>query len=144
MTVESLIRSHPRRIATFVGIGMINTAIDILSFACLYGLADLDVISSNVAAFLIAVTNSFILNRLVTFADRPSRGDAPRAFARFFMVAVTAMTASTVIVYLLSQFMHPMFGKLIATAASTTINYTGCYWFAFPGSRNADRAQARD
>lgn len=145
MIVESLIRSHPRRFATFVGVGVINTAIDILSFACLYGVVGLDVISSNVGAFLIAVTNSYVMNRLFTFSDRrPRRGDTPRTFARFFIVAITAMIVSTTIVYLISLVMHPLIGKLIATAASTVINYTGCYWFAFTRSGNDSRAQVRD
>lgn len=137
MTRGALIRSHPRRIATFVGIGVINTTIDILAFACLYGLVGLDVISSNVAAFLIALTNSYVMNRLITFADRRGTGYAPAGLARFIIVAVAAMSVSTAIVYLISMFTHPLIGKLIATAASTTINYTGCYWFAFAGGSNA-------
>lgn len=145
MIVESLIRSHPRRFATFIGVGVINTAIDILSFACLYWVVHLDVISSNVGAFLIAVTNSYVMNRLFTFSDRrPLSGDTPRTFARFLMVAITAMIVSTAIVYLISLVMHPLIGKLIATAASTVINYTGCYWFAFTRSGNASGAQTRD
>jgi putative flippase GtrA len=135
----ALIRSHPRRIVIFVGIGVINTAIDVFAFASLYGLVGLDVISSNVVAFLIAVTNSYAMNRLITFADRRGRRDTPSGLARFIMVALAAMSVSTAIVYLISMFAHPMIGKLIATVASTTINYTGCYWFAFPGGSNARR-----
>jgi putative flippase GtrA len=145
MIVDALIRSHPRRFATFIGVGVINTAIDILSFACLYGVVGLDVISSNVGAFLIAVTNSYVMNRLFTFSDRrPGRAGTPRTLARFLMVTITAMIVSTAIVYVISKFMHPMIGKLIATAASTAVNYTGCYWFAFAHGSDAGSAQAPD
>lgn len=137
MTRGTLIRSHPRRIATFVGIGAVNTAIDILAFACLYELVGLDVISSNVLAFMIAVTNSYIMNRLITFADRHGSSGTVRGIARFFFVAIAAMSVSTAIVYFVSLVTHPLIGKLIATAVSTAINYTGSYWFAFAGSSNA-------
>jgi putative flippase GtrA len=119
MVEETLIRSHPRRIATFVAIGAVNTVIDISAFAFLYGLAGLDVVTSNVLAFLIAVTNSYALNFLITFADRRSRRGTLRSFAGFLCVAAVAMGVSTVI------------AKLIATAVSTTINYVGCYRFVF-------------
>ena len=131
MVEETLTRSHPRRIATFVGIGAVNTAIDISAFACLYGLAGMHVVPANVLAFLIAVTNSYVLNLLITFADRGSTRGTLRSFARFLSVAVAAMCVSTAIVYLISMVTHPMIAKLVATAASTAINYVGCHRFVF-------------
>jgi putative flippase GtrA len=133
MVEEILTRSHPRRIVTFVSIGAINTAIDISAFACLYGLAGLHVVPANVLAFLIAVTNSYAMNFLITFADRRGARGTLRSFARFLSVAVAAMCVSTAIVYLISMVTHPMIAKLIATAASTAINYVGCFRFVFSG-----------
>ena len=92
--------------------------------------------SSNVLAFLIAVTNSYALNFLITFADRRSRGGF-KSVAKFLCVAVVAMGVSTAIVYLMSMLMHPLIAKLIATVASTAINYVGCYRFAFSGGSGA-------
>jgi putative flippase GtrA len=133
MVEQTLIRSHPRRIATFVGIGAVNTVIDISAFAVLYSVAGLDVVSSNVLAFLFAVTNSYALNFLITFADRHSRRGTLRSLAGFLCVAAVAMGVSTAIVYLTSMLTHPLIAKLIATAASTAINYVGCYRFVFSG-----------
>jgi putative flippase GtrA len=132
MVDEILTHSHPRRIATFVGIGAINTAIDILAFAGLYGLGGLHVVPANVLAFLIAVANSYAMNYLFTFADRRSGRGTLRGFAWFLSVAVVAMCVSTAIVYLISMITHPMIAKLVATVASTAINYVGCYRFVFP------------
>jgi putative flippase GtrA len=125
--------SHPRRAAIFIAIGVVNTAIDISAFACLYQLVGLGVIPSNVLAFVIALTNSYIMNSLITFADRHGGRHTLRSFARFLSVAVTSMTASTAIVYLISMFTHPLIAKLIATGASMMINYFGSYWFVFSG-----------
>lgn len=141
MVEETLTRSHARRIATFVGIGAINTAIDISAFACLYGLAGLHVVPANVLAFLIAVTNSYVLNFLITFADRRSGRGTLRSFARFLSVAVAAMCVSTAIVYLISMVTHPMVAKLIATTASTAINYGGCCRFVFSLSSRPERTK---
>ena len=133
MIGRARIGSHPRRAATFICVGAVNTVIDVAAFACFYQLAGLGVISSNLLAFLIAVTNSYILNFLITFADRHSRRGTLRSFARFVLVAVTSLCASTIIVYLLSLVMHPMIAKLIATGASTFINYRGSCRFVFSG-----------
>jgi putative flippase GtrA len=137
------IGSYTRRAAIFVGIGAINTVIDFSAFACLYQLVGLDVISSNVLAFLIALANSYIMNSLITFSDRQGGHPAFRSFARFLFVAVIAMTASTAIVYVISMLTHPLIAKLIATVASTAINYFGAYWFVFPaGKASAPHAPA--
>jgi putative flippase GtrA len=127
---------HTRRATAFIGIGAVNTMIDFSAFACLYQLVGLDPVISNVLAFLIAVTNSYVLNALITFGDRRStrstRGTF-RSFARFLFVAVISMTVSTAIVHLLSMVMHPLVGKLIAIAASTVVSYIGCHRFVFTG-----------
>ncbi|HET9396740.1 MAG TPA: GtrA family protein [Nitrospiraceae bacterium] len=139
MVEETLIRSHPRRIATFIGIGAVNTAIDVSAFAFLYGVAGLDVVTSNVLAFMFAVTNSYVLNFLITFADRRSRRSTLRSFARFLCVAVVAMGVSTVIVCLMSTLTHPLIAKLIAAGASTMINYIGSYKLVFAGGGGGGR-----
>lgn len=133
MVEDGLTQPHPRRIAAFVGIGAINTAIDISAFAFLYGLAGLHVVTANILAFLIAATNSYAMNALVTFSDRRSARGTLRSFARFLSIAIVAMCASTAIVYLTTTVTHPMIAKLIATAASTVINYVGCHRFVFSG-----------
>ena len=141
MIGKARLGSHPRRAATFVAVGAVNTVIDVAAFACFYQLAGLDVILSNVLAFLLAVTNSYIMNFLITFADRHSRRGTLRSFARFLLVAVLSLCVSTVIVYLLSMLMHPMIAKLVATGASTVINYCGSYRFVFCGD-GGDEARA--
>jgi putative flippase GtrA len=133
MMVKALVRSHQRRAATFIVIGAINTAIDISAFACFYQLAGINVVASNVAAFLIAVTNSYALNFLITFADRRGARGTFGRFPRFLLVAVIALSVSTAIVSLLSMVMHPLLAKLVATTASTAVNYFGCCRFVFSG-----------
>lgn len=137
MSKQDLARSHARRAAMFIAVGLLNTLIDIGTFTCLYQFAGFDVISSNVVAFLVAVTNSYIMNRFFTFGDRRGSGGGVRRFARYLTIAVTAMTVSTAIVYLISQFTHPLIGKLVATVASTVINYIGSHRFVFTAEQKA-------
>jgi putative flippase GtrA len=131
---ERLLRSHPRRAALFIGVGAVNTVVDITAFACFYELLGIAVIPSNVLAFLIAVTNSYILNWLITFADRRSNRGAFGGFVRFLLVALVALGVSTAIVHFVSLVMHPLLAKLVATAGSTLVNYAGCHRFVFSGS----------
>ena len=128
-------RSHARRLALFVGVGLTNTAVDMGAFICLYELVEFDVISSNVIAFLLAVMNSYVLNRLITFADQRVGSMPLRGLGRFLVVAGAAMIVSTAIVYMIAQFAHPVIGKLVALVASTLINYIGCNRYVFTGER---------
>jgi putative flippase GtrA len=137
--VKAVARPHTRRATAFIGIGAVNTMIDFSAFACLYGLVGLDPVISNVLAFLIAVTNSYVLNTLITFGDRRSTRGTFRSFARFLFVAVISMTVSTAIVHFLSMVMHPLVAKLIAIAASTVVSYIGCYRFVFTGESGEAR-----
>ena len=140
MNAMALVRSHVRRATAFVGVGALNTVIDFSAFACLNQLAGLDPAPSNVLAFLIAVANSYIMNTLITFADRRRRHPV-RSFARFLLVAVAAMAVSTIIVHFLAMLMHPLIAKLIAVGASTLINYIGSCWFVF-SSESGDGQRA--
>ena len=141
--MKALARSHTRRARAFVAIGAVNTMIDFTAFAGLYQLAGLDPIVSNVLAFLIAVTNSYVLNALITFGDRRGARGPFRSFARFLFVAIVALAVSTAIVYLISMVMHPLIAKLIAIAGSTVVSYIGCYRFVFSAERGeAPRASA--
>lgn len=143
MIAETPHRSHTRRATAFVGIGAVNTVVDFSVFACLNQIVGLDPIVSNVLAFLIAVTNSYVLNALITFVDRRSGRSTFRNFARFFVVAVIAMIVSTAFVYLISMVAHPLIAKLIAIAASTAVGYIGYYRFVFSGeSGEVPRAPA--
>ena len=132
---KALAGPHTRRATAFVGIGAVNTIIDFSVFALLSQLVGLDLIVSNILAFLIAVANSYLLNALITFADRRSRRGPFRSLTRFFCVAVVALVVSTAIVYVMSMVAHPLIAKLIAVAGSTVVNYVGCYRFVFSGER---------
>lgn len=137
MNLRDATRSHARRLTSFAAIGVINTALDISAFVCLYELADFGVISANIVAFLLAVTCSYVLNRLITFSDRTLIRGTMGTFVRFLGVAIVAMTLSTVIVYAISMVMYPLIGKLVATAVSTLVNYVGANRLVFDGYKGA-------
>jgi putative flippase GtrA len=134
MVAKELLRSHRRRAALFIGVGAINTVLDIAAFACFYQLLGIAIIPANIMAFLIAVTNSYALNFLITFADRRSGPPTFAGFVRFLLVALMALGASTTVVYFVAMVVHPLLAKLVATAASTLVNYVGCHRFVFSGS----------
>jgi putative flippase GtrA len=125
-------RQHARRFSLFASVGAINTLIDFASFLLLYDVVGLGVVPSNVAAFAIAVTNSYVLNRTLTFADRSSGARLHSTGAKFVAIALVGLAVSTAIVYATSLFMHPLFGKPLASLASLFIGYVGSHLFVFP------------
>lgn len=131
-------RDHTRRLSIFAGIGILNTLIDTACFGFFYEVLQFSILVSNVLAFLAAVTNSYVLNRRLTFSDRINNIDTSGSSVKFLAIAVFCLGVSTLIIYGLSVIMHPFFGKLIASAVSFVIGYLGSNLLVFPKTERED------
>lgn len=111
------------RIGRFAVVGVLNTAIDVGIFAALHHGAGLDLLPSHVLAFAVAVTNSYLLNKLWTFRD-PSRGAAAlRRGVGFVLVAIGGLAISSLIIWVCHFWMPAMLAKLAAVVGSFVWNY---------------------
>ncbi|MBL8571188.1 MAG: GtrA family protein [Phreatobacter sp.] len=84
-----------RRVALFGAVGLANTAIDFLAFLFLAQTAGVPPLFANAASFTLGAANSYILNRLVTFADAAAPVISARAMARFAAVTIVSLTLSS-------------------------------------------------
>jgi putative flippase GtrA len=116
-------RDHARRLSIFAGVGILNTLIDLACFAFFYECTGLGIIASNVLAFLAAATNSYVLNARLTFPDRAVASKRLDTSIKFFTVAAFCLGLSTLIVAGAAFFVHPVFGKLLASAVSLGVGY---------------------
>ncbi|MGE0748855.1 MAG: GtrA family protein, partial [Rhodospirillales bacterium] len=62
--------THGPSFVRFATVGLVNLAIDMAIFSALHFGLGVALIPANTVAFVVAVTNSFFMNRQWTFADR--------------------------------------------------------------------------
>lgn len=104
-------------------VGVVNTSVDLGAFVLLYRGAGLEPLLANGIAFLIAVTNSYLLNRHWTF--RASASPLSLAsYARFVILNLGGLLIGTLAILLLGQAMAVELAKLIAAVLTLLWNYS--------------------
>jgi putative flippase GtrA len=123
---------HARRISIFAVVGVVNTAVDIAFFALFTSVFGMGLVPANVLAFLVAIANSYILNRAVTFSDRKASSRFAAGGVRFLGVGLFTLGLSSVIILALSPYIHPVMAKILASSTNLVVNYIGANIFVFP------------
>jgi putative flippase GtrA len=108
----------------FLIVGGLNTAIDFGVFLLLFYVFEASILVSHVTAFVLAVINSFICNGLWTFRQGASSLNAGN-FIKFAAVSLCALVASTLAIAAFSYVVTAWIAKMLAIAASLTVNYIG-------------------
>jgi putative flippase GtrA len=111
-------------------VGVINTLVDFAVFVLLYRGTDLDPLLCNGIAFLIAVTNSYILNHHWTFRGSGSTLSF-KAYIRFVALNTGGLLIGTLAILLLGDFMPLELAKIIAAGLTLIWNYTCSKLFVF-------------
>ena len=153
-------RAVTLKAASFAVIGIINTLVDFGVFLlarelfrlpystlvlgsiaefCHCGTAEkLALIPANVVAWSVAVSGSYVLNSLVTFAVESGRQLRLRSFASFVASGVAGLIANTATVYGLSYLIPEVAAKACAILASFLINFSLSPFVVFrPAGRRA-------
>ena len=91
-------------------------------------------ITANVAAWLVAVTGSYIMNSSVTFAVESGRRLRWRAYAAFVGAGIAGLVANTVIlVFGAKCLLLPLWiAKAVAILASFLVNFSLSHFVVFP------------
>jgi len=134
--IEQLVR--------FVVVGVINTGIDFLILNIEMFLTGITsgsgMLIQNAVSFGLATINSYYLNKSWTFGDKDKKKEGIK-FAQFLTVSIIGITINSLIVYLITSFVPPMFGispqlwanvaKLAATVISLMWNFMGYKFIVF-------------
>jgi putative flippase GtrA len=111
-------------------VGVVNTFIDFAVFVLLYRLTDIDPLLCNGIAFLVAVTNSYLMNHHWTFRDTGSTLSF-KAYIRFVVLNTGGLLIGTLAIVLLGEYMPLELAKLIAAGLTLIWNYTCSKMFVF-------------
>ena len=130
--------------ASFAAVGVINSLIDFCVFWVLVQSFDTPLIPANVMSWLVAITNSYVMNSRITFARESGKRLHWRSYATFVCAGIAGLVVNTTTlvtaVNLLPRVIeNPAYqlaiAKLCAIMASFVVNFTLSYFVVFRRKR---------
>jgi putative flippase GtrA len=131
-------RAVSLKAASFAFVGLINTAVDATVFFLLLGFATSSLIVANVAAWLVAVTGSYVMNSFTTFSAETGGRLRLKDYAGFVGSGVVAVIATTITVVIAAKFMPVWAAKGIAILVSFAVNFSITHFVVFRPRRTTE------
>ena len=116
---------------SFAIVGLVNSAIDFGVFSFAYYYLELPIVTANFMAWAIAVSGSYIMNTMTTFARESGRELRAKAYLNFVLSQVAGLVANTATVFIASYFMPVLIGKVLAIGASFLVNFSLSHFVVF-------------
>jgi putative flippase GtrA len=131
-------RAIGMKAVSFAVVGLVNSGVDLAVFSLAYFYLDLHLVLANLVAWTVAVTGSYIMNALTTFARESGRELSWRAYAHFALSQAAGLVANTAAVLAASFFVPVLAGKLLAIGASFAVNFSLSHFVIFREQRRAE------
>lgn len=121
---------------SFAVVGMINFIVDFSVFSFAFYMLKWPIIAANIVSWMIAVSGSYVMNSLFTFAAESGRQLRWKDYASFVASQTGGLVANTATVFVLSYFMPVLLGKALAIGASFAVNFSLSHWLVFRRREN--------
>ena len=132
-------RDFVLKVASFATVGLVNLVVDFGVFSFAYFYLGLPIITANVMAWCVAVSGSYVMNSLTTFAVESGRQLRARDYVSFVFSQVGGLVVSTTTVFVASYFMPVLAGKALAIAAGFLVNFSLSHFVVFRRRENTPR-----
>jgi putative flippase GtrA len=116
---------------SFALVGVVNFAVDFSLFSLLYFYFGVPIITANILAWCVAVTGSYVMNSLTTFAVESGRQLRLKDYVTFAVSQIGGLIANTTTVFLASYFMPVLLAKLLAIGAAFLVNFSLSHFVVF-------------
>jgi putative flippase GtrA len=126
-----LSRPMAAKIASFATIGVGNTLLDFAVFTFAYKVLELPLVPSNVLAWLIAVSGSYVMNSLITFHAESGRALNRKGYLTFVASGILGVIAATTALVVLSHVMPVLAAKLGSILVGFVVNFTMAHFVVF-------------
>lgn len=108
----------------------------LINLAILYSLVELAYIwyiHAAIAAFIVAVSSNFILNKIWTFEDKRKGIKVIKQYSEFFIVRTIGLLINLGVLYLLVQYGNLWYlpAQFVAISLVTINNFIGSKYWAF-------------
>jgi putative flippase GtrA len=136
-------RAVALKAVSFALVGVVNATVDFGVFSFFYFYLGFPIIVANLISWFIAVTGSYVMNSMTTFAAESGRKLRLRSYATFLLAQVAGLIANTATVYLVpiligkilgidSTSTHlVLIGKLLAIGSSFLVNFSLSHFVVF-------------
>jgi putative flippase GtrA len=124
-------RTVARKAVSFALVGVVNVAVDFSVFSFAYFYLKWPIVIANVVAWGIAVSGSYVMNSLITFAAESGRQLRLKAYATFILAQTGGLAANTATVVTASYFVPVLVAKVFAIGASFLVNFTLSHFVVF-------------
>jgi len=132
-------RAFMVKAVSFACIGVVNTLIDFGVFSLAHLYLGLRIIVANILSWAIAVTGSYLMNSLITFAAESQRQLRLRAYVGFVASQIAGLVANTATVVVASYFMPVLVGKALAIGVSFVVNFSLSHFIVFRPRMDPDK-----
>ena len=112
-------------------IGAVNSVVDFSVFALAYYYFGTSIIVAQIAAWIVAVTGSYVMNSMITFAAESGQRLSLGSYLTFAVTQIAGFLANTATVLLASLFIPVWAAKLLAIGASFVVNFTLSHFVVF-------------
>jgi putative flippase GtrA len=127
--------------ASFAGVGVINSLVDLGVFLVAYYVLKLPLIPANLLSWLVAVSGSYVMNSYVTFAAESGRELRWRSYAAFVASGIAGVITNTAVLVIASYWVPVVLAKLLAMGASFLVNFSLSHFVVFrPRTGQAERS----
>ena len=116
---------------SFASVGVVNATINFIVFTFAHYYLGWPIIVANVIAWVIAVTNSYVMNSLTTFAAESGRQLRLKDYGTFVLSQIGGLIADTTTVFVLSFFLEAWLAKIPAIGVSFLVNFSLSHFVVF-------------
>ena len=136
-------RAVALKAVSFALVGVVNASVDFGVFSFFYFYLAFPIILANLISWLIAVSGSYVMNSMTTFAAESGRKLRLKSYATFLVAQVAGLVANTATVYLVPKLigrilgLDPaltslvLIGKLLAIGSSFLVNFSLSHFVVF-------------
>jgi len=136
-------RAVALKAVSFALVGVVNASVDFGVFSFFYFYLAFPIIIANLISWLIAVTGSYVMNSMTTFAAESGRKLRLKSYATFLLAQVAGLFANTATVFLVPIAIGKMLGidsasttlvligKLLAIGSSFLVNFSLSHFVVF-------------
>jgi putative flippase GtrA len=109
---------------SFAVIGLLNTAVDFAVFVAMREWAGASLVAANAAAWLVAMSGSYVMNSYITFAAESGRQLGFRRYLAFAATGLVGLFANTLTLLACVTVMPELWAKVVATLVTFVVNFT--------------------
>jgi putative flippase GtrA len=124
-------RSFLAKLFSFASIGVVNVLVDVSVFTFLVQVLHVQLIPSNIFAWVIAVTGSYLMNSKITFGHETGGLLSVGRYLRFAASGILGVIIATTVLVVFSNYTNIFVAKFFSIATAFVVNFCMSHFFVF-------------